>query len=83
VRILGFLVFLIGLALLAASYNADAIGVGQFEGVGENQILLGVLGLIVAGGGLLMMIVQRDARARRAPGVGPGAGHVVRARRRW
>ena len=80
-RILGFFVFLIGLGLLAASYNADAIGLGQYEGVGENQFLLGVLGLIVAGGGLLMMIVQRDARPRAGSGVaGPFVGHPRRRR---
>jgi len=81
VRILGFFIFLIGLALLAASYHADEIGLGQYEGVGENQILLGVLGLIVAGGGLLMMIVQRDRRPRAGSGnVGPFVGQMRRRR---
>ena len=80
-RFLGFLIFLLGLGLLAASYNADKIGLGQYEGVGENQILLGVLGLIVAGGGLLMMIVQRDSRLRSgSASPGPFVGSVRRRR---
>jgi len=65
----GLLVLLAGLGVIWVSYHADELGLGQYEGVGENHFLVTLLGVCVCGGGLLLLLAPR--RKHRTQNVGP------------
>ena len=63
-RLFGCGTFLGGLALVYVSFHTDELGIGEFEGVGEGELLLTLLGVIVAGVGTLMVFSAKDPRNR-------------------
>ena len=63
-RIFGCFTFILGAGLVWASFRADELGLGEFPGVGEPQMLFSILGLLVVGVGILMVLAPRDPRPR-------------------
>jgi len=53
-KMMGVVLFVIGVMILALSLLADPIGIGGVPGVGPDQILGAVVGAIVAVGGVVL-----------------------------
>ena len=68
-RFFGFLIFLFGAAMALAFYHGDELGLSQYAGMGENQLLAVYFGILVAACGLMMVL--GGGRAPRAPGAPP------------
>ncbi len=64
-RLFGCGTFLVGLVFVYLSMHADEYGLGDWKGVGEGDLLFTLLGLLVAGVGVLMAFAPRDPRVPR------------------
>ncbi len=64
-RVLGFFTILFGIFVVWASFHADEIGIGRYEGVGGEQMLLTGLGFFLSFIGIVMTFAQRGQRRRR------------------
>ena len=61
-RLFGCFTVIGGGILIWASFHADELGLGEYKGVGEGDILMTVLGFLCAGIGILITFAPRDPR---------------------
>ncbi len=82
--LLGFLLLLAGLGVLWVCYHADEMGLGRYQGYGENHYLVALFGLLTMGAGLLLIIAPRRKGKGFPSGGAPHRGGITRnPRRRW